>query len=92
MHRPACVLVAVATALAAAVANVRSSSAADAGPIIVIPGRLGMPVIIDGVSFPELEVGFAWSDAHAAIADAKTRIDYLNRRSVTPEKRKVAHV
>ena len=50
------------------------------------------PVIIDGVSFPELEVGFAWSDAHAAIADAKTRIDYLNRRSVTPEKRKVAHV
>jgi hypothetical protein len=50
------------------------------------------PVVIDGVSFPELEVGFAWSDAQAAIADAKTRIDYLNRRSVTPEKRKAAHV
>ena len=50
------------------------------------------PVIIDGVSFPELEVGFAWSNADAAIADAKTRIDYLNRRSVVPEqKRKVAH-
>jgi hypothetical protein len=50
------------------------------------------PVIIDGVSFPELEVGFAWSNAEAAIADAKTRIDYLNRRSVTSEqKRKVAH-
>ncbi len=30
------------------------------------------PVIIDGVSFPELEVGFAWSDPDAAIEDAKT--------------------
>jgi hypothetical protein len=50
------------------------------------------PVIIDGVSFPELEVGFAWSNAEAAIADAKTRIDYLNRRSVMSEpKRKTAH-
>ena len=50
------------------------------------------PVVIDGVSFPELEVGFAWSNAEAAIADAKTRIDYLNRRSVTSEqKRRVAH-
>jgi hypothetical protein len=50
------------------------------------------PVIIDGVSFPELEVGFAWSDAEAAIADAKTRVDYLNRRSVIIEqKRKTAH-
>jgi hypothetical protein len=39
------------------------------------------PVMIDGVSFPELEVGFAWSDANAAAADAKTRIDYLNQRS-----------
>jgi hypothetical protein len=38
------------------------------------------PVIIDGVSFPELEVGFAWSDPDAAIEDAKTRIDYLNQR------------
>jgi len=38
------------------------------------------PVVIDGVSFPELEVGFAWTDADAAIADAKTRIDYLNQR------------
>ena len=51
------------------------------------------PVIIDGVSFPELEVGFAWSDAEAAIADAKTRIDYLNRRSgMSEQKRKTAHV
>jgi hypothetical protein len=50
------------------------------------------PVIIDGVSFPELEVGFAWPNAEAAIADARTRIDYLNRRSVTSEqKRKTAH-
>ena len=51
------------------------------------------PVVIDGVSFPELEVGFAWSDADSAIADAKTRIDYLNRRSVMPEqRRRTAHV
>jgi hypothetical protein len=50
------------------------------------------PVIIDGVSFPELEVGFAWSNAGAAIADAKTRIDYLNQRSVIIEqRRKTAH-
>ena len=46
------------------------------------------PVVIDGVSFPELEVGFAWSDAEAAIADANTRIDFLNRRSVRPEPRR----
>jgi hypothetical protein len=49
------------------------------------------PVVIDGVSFPELEVGFAWSDAQAAIADARTRIDYLNRRSVIEPKRRTAH-
>ena len=36
------------------------------------------PVIIDGVSFSALEVGFAWSDPEAAIADAKTQIDRLN--------------
>jgi hypothetical protein len=51
------------------------------------------PVIIDGVSFPELEVGFAWSHADAAIADAKSRIDYLNQRSGNSEPaRKTAHV
>ena len=50
------------------------------------------PVIIDGVSFPELEVGFAWSEAGAAIADAKTRIDYLNQRCVNlAPKRAAAH-
>ena len=35
------------------------------------------PVIIDGVSFPALEVGFAWFEPDAAIADAKTQIDQL---------------
>jgi hypothetical protein len=51
------------------------------------------PVVIEGVSFPALEVGFAWSKAEAAIADAKTRIDGLNRRLVISEQtRKTAHV
>ena len=36
------------------------------------------PVVIDGVSFSAREVGFAWSDPEAAIADAKTQIDRLN--------------
>jgi hypothetical protein len=36
-----------------------------------------MPVLIDGVSFSTLEVGFAWSDPDAAIEDAKTQIDHL---------------
>src|SRR3984893_3549087 len=35
------------------------------------------PVIIDGVSFAVLEVGFAWSDPDTAIADAKTQIEHL---------------
>ena len=35
------------------------------------------PIIIDGVSFPALEVGFAWHDPETAIADAKTQIDQL---------------
>jgi len=30
------------------------------------------PVIIDGVLFSALEVGFAWSGPDAAVADAKT--------------------
>ena len=42
------------------------------------------PVIIDGVSFPALEVGFAWYDPETAIADAKTQIDQLRlKRYVT---------
>jgi hypothetical protein len=50
------------------------------------------PVIIDGVSFPALEVGFAWSNPDAAVADAKARIDYLNQRSVDVEQvREAAH-
>ena len=48
------------------------------------------PVVIDGVSFPELEVGFAWSDADAAVADAKSRIDYLNQRCDNFEPRRNA--
>lgn len=36
-----------------------------------------MPVSIDGVTFTALEVGFAWSDPDAAIADAKAQIDQL---------------
>jgi hypothetical protein len=36
-----------------------------------------MPVSIDGVTFSTLEVGFAWSDPDAAIADAKAQIDQL---------------
>jgi hypothetical protein len=35
------------------------------------------PVVIDGVLFSTLEVGFAWSDSDAAIADAITQIDQL---------------
>jgi len=38
------------------------------------------PVVIDGVLFSALEVGFAWSDPDAAVADAKTHIDHLIRR------------
>lgn len=35
------------------------------------------PVIIDGVVFSTLEVGFAWSNPDAAVADAKVQIDRL---------------
>ncbi len=42
-------------------------------------------MIIDGVSFAVLEVGFAWTDPDAAIADAKTQIDRLDlERYATP--------
>jgi hypothetical protein len=36
-----------------------------------------LPVVIDGVSFSTLEVGFAWANPEAAIADAKSQIDQL---------------
>jgi hypothetical protein len=38
------------------------------------------PVVIDGISFPTLEVGFAWSDPDSAISDAKTLIDQFRER------------
>ncbi len=38
------------------------------------------PVVIDGISFPMLEVGFAWPDRDAAIADAKALIDQFPQR------------
>jgi hypothetical protein len=42
------------------------------------------PVVIDGVLFPTLEVGFAWSDPETAIADAKAHIDRFRRRFANP--------
>ncbi|MGZ3322300.1 MAG: hypothetical protein ACXU9C_15170 [Xanthobacteraceae bacterium] len=41
------------------------------------------PVIIDGVLFSALEVGFAWSDPDAAIADAKMQIERLKLNRYT---------
>ena len=38
------------------------------------------PLIIDGVAFPHLEVGFAWPDRQAAIEDAKSQIDRFGPR------------
>ena len=38
------------------------------------------PVVIDGICFPILEVGFAWSDPDAAIAHAKAHIDRFTQR------------
>jgi hypothetical protein len=37
-------------------------------------------VVIDGLSFLTLEVGFAWGDPEAAIADAIAHIDRSSRR------------
>jgi hypothetical protein len=42
------------------------------------------PLTIDGVLFPALEVGFAWSDPEAAIADAKAHIDQFRLRFAMP--------
>ena len=44
------------------------------------------PVVIDGLSFQTLEVGFAWSDPDAAIADAKAHIDQHRQRFMTAQK------
>jgi hypothetical protein len=38
------------------------------------------PVVIDGMQFPTLEVGFAWPDPDAAIADARVHIDRFGPR------------
>jgi len=38
------------------------------------------PVVIDGMLFPTLEVGFAWPDPDAAVADAKAHIDRFEQR------------
>ena len=38
------------------------------------------PVVIDGLAFPTLEVGFAWSDPEMAMADAKAHIDRHRQR------------
>ena len=38
------------------------------------------PLIINGVAFPHLEVGFAWPDKTAAIEDAKIHIDRFGPR------------
>jgi hypothetical protein len=43
------------------------------------------PVLIDGVAFPRLEVGFAWPDPDAAITDAKNHIDRFKHRWGAPE-------
>ncbi len=42
-------------------------------------------VAIDGVLFPALELGFAWPNEDAAIADAKQHIDRFRRRSESGE-------
>jgi hypothetical protein len=39
------------------------------------------PFMIDGISFAALDVGFAWANPEAAIADAKSHIDRFGLRS-----------
>lgn len=41
------------------------------------------PVVMDGLSFPAIEVGFAWPDPQMAVADAKAHIDRLKPRLAT---------
>lgn len=38
------------------------------------------PVVIDGLPFSTLEVGFAWADPDEAVAHAKTHIDRFKAR------------
>ena len=39
------------------------------------------PVVIDGIAFAALDIGFAWDDADAAIAHAKSHIDRCGLKS-----------
>ena len=43
------------------------------------------PLVINGYAFPTLEVGFAWDDPDAAIADARRHIDRFRHRWETPQ-------
>jgi hypothetical protein len=42
------------------------------------------PLLIDGALFPKVEVGFAWPNQDAAIADAKHQIDRSEDRWSEP--------
>jgi len=43
------------------------------------------PLLIDGALFTKVEVGFAWPDQDAAVADAKKHIDRCKDRWAEPE-------
>jgi hypothetical protein len=43
------------------------------------------PLLIDGALFPKVEIGFAWPDPDAAIADAKKHIDRCRDRWGEPD-------
>ena len=51
-----------------------------------------MPMTIDGVLFPTLELGFAWSDPVAAIADAIHHIDRFGPRYAAPTASAQRHI
>ena len=55
--------------------------------IMVITGGKGTLAgpVINGYAFPALEVGFAWNDPDAAIADAKHHIDRFKHRWTTSD-------
>ena len=40
------------------------------------------PVIVGGVAFSTLEIGFAWPDPESATADAKNQIDRLKLTAI----------
>jgi hypothetical protein len=42
------------------------------------------PLIVGGVAFSSIEIGFAWPDPDSAAADAKNQIDRLNLRRYAP--------